>query len=159
MSSSKVAPSAGFLPALKDFVYQPWTNWEGLFQGWFSPSINFGGNVHDKPVEEQVLSEVGSYGKQLNCIFDSLSVLISRIDHKDLTPAEEYAVYKFQEMARLAEEVVNKFEGKPHREGATLSDVDNWVDAVLALKASNPDAYERLSARMKDSLPPIHPRQ
>lgn len=151
--------AAGFLPTLQDFVYQPWTSWEGLCRGWFSPNITFGANAQDRPVETHVLDTVGSYGKQLSCIIDSLCVLVSRLDHKDLTPAEEHAVYEFRELARKAKEAVAEFREKASGENATLAAVDTWVDAIVALRNDNPAAYARLSARIREALPPADDRR
>lgn len=151
---SKPDPT-GFLPALQDFVYQPWTSWEGLCQGWFSPSITFGSNRQDRAIEAHVLDSVGSYGKQLSCIIGSMSVLVSRLDHGDLTPAEENAVYQFRTLAHEARKAVAEFREKVTAEDATLAAVDTWVDAIAALKDSNPAAYARLSSRIRDALPPL----
>ncbi len=146
--------AAGFLPALQDFAYQPWTSWENLCQGWFSPNITFGANVHDRPVEAHVVDTVGSYGKQLSCIIGSMCVLVSRLDHKDLTPAEEHAVYEFRELARKAKEAVNEFREKATGENATLAAVDTWIEAIVALRKDSPAAYARLSSRIREALPP-----
>src|SRR5208282_2346052 len=91
--------------SLKDFVYQPATNWQGLFQGWFSPHVTFGANLEDKPVETKVLDTVGSYGSQINRIMDAMSVLISRLDRKELTPQEQVTVSRFNELALMADKV------------------------------------------------------
>src|SRR5208283_4589571 len=110
MGNAKPKPTAAVLglpladfPSLKDFIYQPATNWQGLFQGWFSPHVTFGANAEDKPVETKVLNTVGSYGSQINRIMDAMSVLIARQDLKELTPQEQFTVSKFKELAFLAD--------------------------------------------------------
>lgn len=111
--------------------------------------------MQDRTVEAHVLDFVGSYGKQLGCVIESISVLVSHIDHKDLTPAEEDAVYKFRELARNAREAVSEFRGKAAHEDATLAAMDTWVGAIAALRTSTPVAYARLSSRIRDALPPL----
>jgi len=144
-------PLANF-PSLKDFVYQPATNWQGLFQGWFSPHIAFGANVEDKPIETKVLNTVGSYGSQINRIMDAMSVLISRLDLKDLTPQEQVTVSRFKEMAALADKVATEFKGKPSPEEVSLAAVTRWLDAIEDLKRSNPAAYARITSAIRSSL-------
>ncbi len=146
-----VPPLADF-PSLKDFIYQPLTNWQGLFAGWFSPHITFGANIQDKPVETKVLDTVGSYGSQINRIMDAVSVLISRLDPKDLTPREQFTVSKFNELALLADKVATEFKGKPSHEEVTLAEVMRWLDAVENLKRSNPTAYMHIASVIKSSL-------
>jgi hypothetical protein len=147
--------SEGFLPALQELIFQPWTNLQGMFQNWFSPSISFGGNIQDRGVEKHVLEKVGSYGKQLNCVLDALEVLVSRQERKELTPDEQYALLRFENLARQADEAAAKFQGKPRRERAALrmADIDDWVAALLKLKQTNVDAYVRLVAHLNESLP------
>lgn len=43
-------------------------------------------------VEEEVLEEVGSYGKQLGRIGDAMTVLLARLDRSTLTPPEAKAI-------------------------------------------------------------------
>ena len=142
-------------PALTDFIYQPWTNWQGLFQGWFSPTITFGANIQDKPVEEHVLNAVGSYGKQLNRIIDAISVLVARLNRSELTLEEQYAVLQFEELARLAALAAAEFQGKPLPEGVTRSEVNGLLDRLAGLRRANPAAYESLSKEIRDGLPPV----
>ena len=142
------SPSLADFPSLKDFIYQPLTNWQGLFSGWFSPHLTFGANIQDQSVETKVLDTVGSYGSQINRIMDAVSVLISRLD-KDLTPREQFAVSKFKELALLADEAATKFEGKPSHEEVTVEEVRRCLDAVENLKTSKPAAYAHISSVIK----------
>jgi hypothetical protein len=131
-------------------MYQPVTDWHGLFQDWFSPHITFGSNVADRPVETQVLNTVGSYGSQINRIMDAMSVLISRLDRNELTPGEQVAIYRFRELADLADKVATDFAGKPGHNEATLSEVVRWLDAIKDLKRSDPQAYDHVAGLIKD---------
>lgn len=147
-------PFEHFFPALKDFVYYPTTIWEGMFRNCFSPTINFGKNVEDIPVEQHVLENVGSYGKQLNCVFDTISILVSRMEKRDLTPDEQYAVYRFNDLAARADAAASEFRGKQpqKRLGARMADVDDWLAALLKLKSDNEHAYEHLVSHLKKGI-------
>jgi hypothetical protein len=83
---------------------------------------------------------------------DAVSVLISQLDPKELTPREQFTVSKFKELARLAEKVATEFEGKPSHEDVTLADVMRWLDAVENLKRSNPTAYTHIASVMMSWL-------
>ena len=54
-------------------------------------NINLGQTPHPE-IEQKVLDEVGSYGRQLGRIGDVLEVLIDRLPQLDLTPSERDAV-------------------------------------------------------------------
>lgn len=165
MSRANAAPLAGlfedFLPALQDFVYQPWTNWAGMFQNWFCPHITFGVNVKDKPVEDHVLQSVGSYGKQLSCIIDAISVLSSQLDRHKLTPEEQYTLLSFEHLKCRVDEAVAEFKDKSRTEQPkmTTAVVDGWINALLKLKQDNPVAYARLAARLKNELPLVEGKE
>lgn len=88
--------------------------------------------MQDRTVEAHGLDFFGSYGKQLGCVIESISVLVSHLDRKDLAPAEEHAVYEFRELARNAREAVSEFRGKAAHEDATLAAMDKWVGAIAA---------------------------
>ena len=131
-------------PSLKQFTFQPWTNWQGLFGNWFSPHITFGANTGDRAVETRVLDSVGSYGSQINRIMDAVSVLVSQLEPTKLTPRELLIVSKFNELARLADKVATEFQGKPSHEDVTLEKVRCWLDAVQDLKEVCPTAYTHI---------------
>lgn len=81
---------------LRDFVYLPSTVWREFFR----PTYYFGCNVNDVDVEQEVLAEVGSYGKQLNKILDALVVLIKVDEDRmtGLTEDEKLALYALKSM-------------------------------------------------------------
>jgi hypothetical protein len=83
---------------------------------------------------------------------DAVSVLISQLDPKELTPREQFTVAKFNELARLADKVATDFEGKPSHEEVTLAEVTHWLEAVENLKRSNPTAYTHIASVMMSWL-------
>jgi hypothetical protein len=75
------------------------------FTNFFSPSggqyglvnINLGQSTEPK-VEEEVLSDIGTYGKQLGQIGDALIVLLRRLPSNELSDEERRAVDAVKEL-------------------------------------------------------------
>jgi hypothetical protein len=67
-------------------------------------NINLGKSA-DPELEEQILNDVGTYGRQLGQIGDALAVLLKHVELDGLEPAERQAIaaFRFQldEIARL----------------------------------------------------------
>lgn len=86
----------------------PWT--------WFVKTVGsqFGlininlGKSSDPALEEQILDEVGTYGRQLGQMGDALEVLLDHVKLDDLTPDERKAItafrYQLDEVNRLKEQ-------------------------------------------------------
>jgi hypothetical protein len=71
-------------------------------------NINLGQSSEPK-VEEDVLSDVASYGKQLGRIGDALAVLVAHFHpHKPLTAAEDEAIAALKAMLEKVAEVKEK---------------------------------------------------
>ena len=105
-----------FQDAFKYFQINPVTNWERFYNPQFFITYNGG----DVSVENQVLREVGSYGKQLGKIIDVLAVLASRLPLDELTPQERRAVDDFRDLSsRVKVAVANARGTQP--EGVTAS--------------------------------------
>lgn len=137
------------------FTYFPTTNWQRAF----SPTINFGCNVEDADVEQHVVNEVGSYGKQINCVLDAMTVLVSRMPRKEeLTPQERRYVDAFEDLARAADTAAKKFQDQ-HRGDITLHDIDRTIEDLRSLAGTNPGSYrclvERLQAYLNSANSPL----
>jgi len=65
------------------------------------------GRSANPALERRVLSEVGSYGRQLGRMGEAMQVLIDRLDRATLTEAERHAIEDFEvqmrEIKRLKE--------------------------------------------------------
>ncbi|HYZ31024.1 MAG TPA: hypothetical protein VE684_01935 [Crenalkalicoccus sp.] len=74
----------------------PWTWWNN-FRGSQLGLVNITvGRSPDPPLERQILEEVGSYGRQIGRIADTLAVLVHRtalLQRDDLTHEERAAVH------------------------------------------------------------------
>ena len=83
-----------FSQAIDKFLYDPVTNWQGAF----SPSIVFNANPQDAPIEAHVLSQTGSYGKQLGVLIAAVDVLQTKLDRAGLAPDQAGALAAFDKL-------------------------------------------------------------
>ena len=67
-------------------------------------NINLGRSGNPE-IEQEVLDEVGSYGKQLGCIGDALAVLIKHVKLDELAPAERDAITKLRFQLEAIEKI------------------------------------------------------
>jgi hypothetical protein len=77
----------------------PFTSWFSPFGGQYG-LVNISlGRSSAPQVEEDVLNEVGSYGRQLGRMGDALSVLLDHFEpRRPLTPAEAKAIDRLRDM-------------------------------------------------------------
>jgi len=136
-----------FQQAFEHFLINPVTNWERFF----NPQFFISYNTPDVGVENYVLSQVGSYGKQLGRIIDVLDVLVARVPTEDLTPRERRVLDQFRDLSGRVKECVAHFRG-PRDEGITLGDTERLIDALASLARSNPAAYDRIVDRLRSTI-------
>jgi len=144
------------------FLNTPWTNWHRFFNPMatlntqlFPVHVNWN-NAEDVEVEEHVISEVGSYGKQLSIIIDVIDVLMARLDKTDLTTRERRCLDRFVELTQEVESAVSDYRG-PKDKGVTRSDIDRIVEELQALQRNNPAAYQAHATRLQQALLPEQP--
>jgi hypothetical protein len=149
----KTSPIRTPIPILDDwfnyvFTYFPTTNWQHAF----SPTINFGCNVQDVPVEEHVVDKVGSYGYQLNRILNALQVVIEDGKFHGKTAHDKDAVSKLLELAHDADQAAREFQGE-----ATEDGVHKLVNGMRELErsedASDRERYKILVNELHKALP------
>jgi hypothetical protein len=119
--------------------YSPWTNW----QRFFNPQFFISYNTDDVEVENHVLSQAGSYGKQLGQIMDVLNILICRLPKERLTAQERETLQDFRALSKQVDSAVTAVKG-PQSKGITLSDIDQLVDQLTDLKQSDHSTYRLL---------------
>lgn len=132
------------------FVYFPTTNWQRAL----SPTFNFGCNIQDADVEEHVLSEVGSYGSQINRILDVLSVLVANLDRSALTPQERHFVEKFERLAADADAAAAKYQHKRPHSPIYAQEIDHMIEALISIRRSDRAKYQKLMDQISKQLPP-----
>jgi hypothetical protein len=131
----------------EDFWINPVTTWQRFFNPQFFINYNSG----DADVENHVLRQVGSYGKQLGRILDVLKVLVSRLSPGDLTPTERDALRKFNEIAAAVDSAVSDY-WRRREDGVTRAKVEQLIEGLAALAKSDPDRHRMLVARLKEAL-------
>ncbi len=129
----------------------PWT--------WWNQAVNqLGGqfgliNINtmasgDGALEQEIVQNVASYGKQLGRMMDVLSVLIATggILH-NLDPAQQQAIKAFQDMA--AQIATTK---QTHTYTLSAMDTQRFLDQLMALKSTNPGLYETLRQQIMAAI-------
>jgi hypothetical protein len=131
------------------FTYFPTTNWQHAF----SPTINFGSNIEDAPVEQHVVDSVGSYGFQLNRVLDALLVIIDHPTLTGLSDEEKQKVGAFKELAQAANDAAKEYQGQ-----ITETGVDKLITGMRSLQEANPNLYEKLKGQILKSFEPLPAR-
>jgi hypothetical protein len=82
-------------PSRLNQVINPWSLSLGsLF------TVNLG-NAGDTELEQRLLNEVGSYGRQIGQIGDAVGVLVSLVDRSKLTDEQKGALEKLDDQLKL----------------------------------------------------------
>lgn len=134
----------------ENFMIDPMTSW----QRFFNPQFFFNYNTGDVDVENNVLRQVGSYGKQLGQIIDAIDVLVARVPLNELTSQERYSLDQFRDLSAQVKAAVADVKG-PREKGVTLTDVDQLIDGLQSLARTDPEAYRLLANRLQSALPPV----
>lgn len=96
------APTNVNLPLSGD-VTQAINPWKWVFD-WAGSNfslINVNlGRSSDPELEQEILSEVGSYGRQLGRMGEAMQVLIDKLDRSTLDEAERHAIEAFEVQQR-----------------------------------------------------------
>jgi hypothetical protein len=111
MTSPTINPLAWvqlpFTNFLKTWNFVPRTQWLDHF-------ITINNNGNDAPVEQHVLSEVGSYGKQLSDILDALEVVIAHVAKIQPFDAEEAVpIDALKKLHAATKDSVTRFRNNP----------------------------------------------
>lgn len=131
-----------------DFLINPQTSWSR----WFNPQLFISLNSTDAPIENHVLSRVGSYGKQLGVLLDVADVLVARLPSDGLTPAERRAVTALADLRDDVEEAKSEFRGEPVEADVTRGEVDRLLANLDDLRRRDPDTHRELTGRLRAAL-------
>lgn len=126
------------------FTYFPTTNWQHAF----SPTIYFGSNVQDAPVEQHVVDQVGSYGYQLNRIIDLLKVAVDEGQLKGKNEREKQVIAKFLTLAKNADQAAKEFKGE-----VTEESVQKLIQDLRRLQHSDHKLYDSLVDELRQAFP------
>jgi hypothetical protein len=131
-----------------DFVINPRTSWARFFNPQLFISVNSG----DAPLENHVLSRVGSYGKQLGVLLDAAQVLAARLPSEELTPSERGAIDALTRLRDDVEDAKAEFRGEPAPAELSRRDVDRLLDRLDDLRRTDPPAHRALIDRLREGL-------
>jgi hypothetical protein len=111
MASPSINPLAWvqfpFANILKTWNFVPRTQWLDHF-------ITINNNGNDAPVEQHVLTEVGSYGKQLSDILDALEVIINHVGQIQPFDADEAGpIDALKKLHTDTKDAVTRFRNNP----------------------------------------------
>jgi hypothetical protein len=131
-----------------DFLINPQTSWARFF----NPQLFISVNSSDAPIENHVLSRVGSYGKQLGTLLDAVEVLAARLPTDELTAAERKAIAALTELRDDVEDAKAEFRGEPAPTALSRSDVDRMLDRLDDLRRTDPKVHRALRDQLRRGL-------
>ncbi|MFP5213830.1 MAG: hypothetical protein ACLGPL_10675 [Acidobacteriota bacterium] len=116
---------------------------------WFLSSSNQFGFVNintmessDPELEEDVVKNVASYGKQLGRIVECLEVVTRKPELKDLDSSEEKAVKEFQYLAeRIDDRKMSR--GRSSR-APRIDEIEQLLESIRYVRKNRPDIFEKL---------------
>lgn len=123
----------------RNFNIAPVTDWQRFINPQFNVTINEG----DAALENHVLSRAGSYGKQLGRMQEVLDVLLKHATPPGLSAAERESIDKYKKTRAKVEEAVKE---------RSERDVDDWIDKLRGLRASDPERFDRYARRLDEFL-------
>jgi hypothetical protein len=136
-----------FQDAFERFTINPMTNW----QRFFNPQFFINYNAGDVEAENNVLQQVGSYGKQLGKIINVLDVLVARLPQDQLTPQERRTLDEFRDLSEKVSAAVAAVKG-PREQGITQANIDRMIESLQSMARSDPAAHRYLIDRLKGAI-------
>jgi hypothetical protein len=129
----------------------PWTWWNSAVNqlgGQFG-LININTMASGDPaLEQNIVQNVASYGRQLGRVADVLNVLIATKGNlAQLTPAQQQQIDAFQQLT----EQINAAK-KDHPQELSSADTQKFLDRLTALKAANPALYDTLRKKINAAI-------
>ncbi len=107
----------------------------------------------DSEIENKIIREVASYGRQLGWIIEVLDLVLKRLTvndlrENDLTEEERATLQQFSELIRRIEEV--KGASRPHK--VTPENIDRVINDIRAWKEKDEITYRKIVSRIKDAF-------
>jgi hypothetical protein len=132
---------------LRVWNYRPVTSWDDFF----NPQFVINANSGDAAVENDVLAQVGSYGKQLGVIIDALSLVISTIAFNRLLPSERQVLDRFETLRDQVNKVVAQHQPLADRT-LTTADVTDFLSRLQVLGHDDPAAAQTIGEQLTDAV-------
>lgn len=127
---------------LRDFNYSPTTRWDHFF----NPQIVFNSNPRDVAVESEVLSKVGSYGKQLSIILEAVAAISQQVPTPS-DPKQVKAIEALQKLHKDAKDAAHQCSSLLER-----SAVDEFVKQLEHAKDEDETRYREVVRRLQSTL-------
>jgi hypothetical protein len=131
----------------------PWTWWIKSFGQLGFININETSSG-DPAVEQQVVTQVASYGRQLGWISEALDIIIRHPGLRGLSATDKAKLEQVGELVKQVEEIK-----ADNRTAATDAQIDRLVSAVERLKGTDRALFGDLAARLRPLVvaepPPI----
>jgi len=132
-----------FSQFLRTWNYRPVTSWDDFF----NPQFFINSNNGDAAVENDVLSEVGSYGKQLGTIIAALNVVVAKAKLDHLSPSDRQALDRLRTLTRGVDAVVARHRPSWDRP-LTTTDVTDFLDRLGDLERDDPAAARAVGEQL-----------
>lgn len=138
-----------FNQIFEKFVNQPVTDWSNFY----SPNVVFQYNPEDQALEQHVLAEVGSYGRQLGLVIDMIQLIRSQlpIATAALSDSERTLVTQFDTLAKDVDNAITDFRGKQKIPATDPKDVqvDELIAQINLLKAHNDSRLQQVADALR----------
>jgi hypothetical protein len=138
-----------FSQFMRTWNYRPTTSWDHVF----NPQFFINSNPDDVAVENDVLSQVGSYGKQLGTIIDALGVVVSKLAATQLTGEDQRVIDRFHELSDDVGAVVARHRPERNRP-LTTADTQEFLDRLERLHHDTPAAAEPVTELLRKAVGP-----
>ena len=102
----------------------------------------------DPDLEQRIVEEVASYGRQLGWIMEALDVVIGQLKKDELTTDERIALRQFDDLVQR----VDDMKGGSSKSPLTLSSIERVLEGVRALKDEDPAAYKKAVSQIREGL-------
>ncbi|HKA60491.1 MAG TPA: hypothetical protein VKD28_17875, partial [Gemmatimonadales bacterium] len=149
-----MASTFDLFPWFKNFLINPVTDWQRFINPQFNVTINQG----DAAIENHVLSRAGSYGKQLGRMQEVLDILVERLPPPPLSATEERSIAKYRETRKQIVGAVREAK-QDNGEARSTAEFERWLDALAALRDSDPERFEEYADRLKDFVSRTPPKR
>lgn len=102
----------------------------------------------DHQIEQRIVEDVASYGRQLGRINELLMTLLDKQELQDLNSSEQQTIDEFRQMHADIQAVKSRYQS-PVR---LLSGVDEMIGEIRKLKTEDPATYDKAVSRLKKEL-------
>jgi hypothetical protein len=133
-----------FEEAFRNFTIDPRTNWSRFFNPQFFVAVN----EQDAALENKVIGQVGSYGKQLSILIDVIAVLIGRLPDESVDGRDREVINRFNDLVNGVQQIT----GGQRRVPAIRRAVETLVPDLRALKAADPQMYDEIVQALRKEI-------